>query len=52
MYGLSFIASLFWASETLRFASAIRLPTSSAKCAEAADGPGLGGAGVCDAGEA
>ena len=55
MYGLSFVASLFWASETLRFASAIRLPTSSAKCADAADGPGLGvcvGTGVCAAGEA
>ena len=56
MYGLSFVASLFWASETLRFASAMRLPTSSAKCAdEAAEGPGLGGcvgAGVRDAGDA
>jgi hypothetical protein len=55
MYGLSFVASLFWASVTLRFASAIRLPTSSAKCADAAEGPGLGGcvgAGVRDAGEA
>jgi hypothetical protein len=52
MYGLSFIASLFWASVTLRFASAIRLPTSSAKCADAAEGPGLAGAGVCGAGEA
>ena len=49
MYGLSFVASLFWASATLRFASPIHLPTSSAKCADAADGPGLGicgGAGV------
>lgn len=43
MYGLSFVASLFCASATLRFASAIRLPTSSAKCAEAAEGPGLRG---------
>ena len=43
MYGLSFVASLFCASATLRFASAIRLPTSSAKCAEAAVGPGLRG---------
>jgi len=56
MYGLSLVASLFWASVTLRFASAIRFPTSSAKCADAAaDGPGLGvcvGAGVRGAGEA
>lgn len=40
---------------TLRLASAMRLPTSSAKCADAAEGPGLGacvGAGVRDAGEA
>lgn len=55
MYGLSFVASLFWASATLRFASAMRLPTSSAKCADAAEGPGLrgcAGAGVFEAGEA
>ncbi len=55
MYGLSFVESLFWASATLRLASAIRFPTSSAKCADAADGPGLGvcvGAGVRGAGEA
>jgi len=55
MYGLSFIACLFWASLTLRFASAMRLPTSSAKCAEAAEEPGLGvcaGAGVREAGDA
>lgn len=51
MYGLSFVASLFWASATLRFASAIRLPTSSEKCADAAEGPGLrgcAGTGVFD----
>ena len=55
MYGLSFVASLFWASATLRFASAIRLPTSSAKCADAAEGPGLrgcAGTGVLEAAEA
>ena len=55
MYGLSFVASLFWASATLRFASAIRLLTSSEKCADAAEGPGLrgcAGTGVTDAGEA